>query len=73
MSKKEKRYTVSEVAEKVGRSAHSVRLWDRYSKLPTELMAQRDDSGWRYWTEEQVEGIKIWLLDIYPGKGIYTR
>lgn len=64
--------TVGEVAAELGRVAHTVRLWDLYGKLPEELRAHRDERGWRYWTEDQVVGIKQWLIDadVTPGKGI---
>jgi DNA-binding transcriptional MerR regulator len=67
--------TISEVAERVNRVEHTVRLWDLYKKLPEELRPTRNARGWRVWTEEQVEGIKRWLIeaDIRPGKSIYER
>ena len=73
MRKTKKTYTVGELAEEVNRSTHTVRLWDTYKKLPLELRAHRDETNWRFWTEEQVEGIKIWLLDIKPGSGVIKK
>jgi len=70
-----KEYTISEVARSVNRSEHTVRLWDFYKKLPEELRPKRNERGWRIWSEDQIEGIKKWLIDsdIRPGKSLGVK
>jgi hypothetical protein len=69
-----KRIYIGECAEKLGRKAHTVRVWIYQDKLPKKLLPKRDERNWRYWTEEQVEGLKRWIVNesIYPGKGLKT-
>lgn len=64
--------SISEVAQRLGRVPHTVRVWEYDKRLPEHLLPQRDERGWRWWTEEQVEGIKQWIKDedIRPGKGL---
>ena len=68
---KEKLY-ITEVADAVNRKPATVRDWERRGVLPKHLQANRADRGWRYWTPEQVDGIKQWMLDVdmRPGKGL---
>lgn len=68
----DKLLNITEVADELGRVSHTIRLWEYSGKLPQSLLPQRDDRGWRYWTPEQVEGIKQWIIDedIRPGKGL---
>lgn len=63
---------ITEVAEAVNRRPATVRHWERNGILPKHLRSTRADRGWRYWTREQVEGIKQWLIDedMRPGKGL---
>jgi len=70
-----KLFLIGEVAEELGRVSHTVRQWERDNKLPKELMPSRDDNGWRIWTEDQLEGLKQWLIDadIRPGKGLASN
>lgn len=64
-----KRLQIADVAHSLGRVSHTIRVWEREGRLPDDLLPQRDDRGWRYWTPEQVEGIRQWLIDedIRPG------
>lgn len=68
----EKLLSIGEVAQRLDRVPHTVRVWEYSGRLPAHLMPQRDERGWRWWTEAQVEGIKKWLIDedIRPGKGL---
>ncbi len=65
-----KEYTIHEVAEALGRVPHTVRMWERNNRLPGWLLTRRNARGWRVWTEEQVEGLKQWIIDadMRPGK-----
>ena len=54
----------------IGRVAHTIRQWESHDRLPDHLRSQRNSRGWRYWTPEQVEGIKDWIItaEMEPGK-----
>lgn len=68
------RLYIGEVAEELDRVTHSIRIWQYKGILPKELIPYRDERGWRYWTREQVEGLKAWMEseDMRPGKGLPT-
>lgn len=68
----EKLLNISEVAVRIGRVSHTIRLYEKRPDFPDELKSRRDERGWRWWTEDQVEGIKQWIVDndIRPGKGL---
>lgn len=63
---------IRELAEALNRRPHTIRCWERYGILPKRLHGKRSDRGWRYWTPEQVEEIKAWMVqvDLRPGKGL---
>lgn len=70
----ERLYSIGEVAEELDRVPHTLRIWQYQGRLPDYLLPQRDDRGWRYWTEKQVEELKAWVVseDLRPGKGLTT-
>ena len=75
MMEPEKVY-IQAVAFELNRREDTVRGWCR-GKLPADLMPRRDSTssgglGWRYWTPEQVDGIKDWMVaqKMYPGAGL---
>jgi DNA-binding transcriptional MerR regulator len=70
----ERLYTIGEVADALDRVPHTIRIWMYQNRLPKELLPQRDERNWRYWTEEQLEGLKEWVIiqDMRPGKGLQT-
>lgn len=74
LSMNQDRLYIGEVAEKLGRKPHTIRVWIYQNKLPQDLLPFRDEKNWRYWNSEQVEGLKAWILafDIRPGKGLKT-
>jgi len=63
---------IREAAKMLDRQPHTLRTWEYNDMLPDHLMPQRNERGWRYWTPEQIEGIKRWLVesDIRPGRGL---
>ncbi len=64
---------IRELAETIDRRQGTIRGWERAERLPSNLLPVRDgDQGWRYWTPEQVEGIKEWMLaaKMSPGSGL---
>lgn len=69
-----KKYYIGELADAIDRVPHSIRIWQYQGRLPDHLLPNRDERGWRWWTEEQVEQIKIWMVeqDLRPGKGLLT-
>jgi len=70
----QKMYYIGEVAEELDRVPHTIRIWQYQNRLPDNLLPFRDERGWRYWTSEQVEELKAWVLseDLRPGKGLQT-
>lgn len=72
----ETRLYIGDVSAELGRVPHTIRMWERRPGfLPAALKPKRDDRGWRYWTPEQVDAIKKWLVDedIRPGKAFGKR
>lgn len=66
------RYSISEAAQLLDRSAHTLRSWDRNKSMPRELRPKRNRNGHRYWTDELIEKIKEWIEEnaFHPGSGI---
>lgn len=68
------RVFIGELAMAVHRKVGTVRRWVTAGMLPVHLRPARADSvsSWRYWTPEQVEGIKQWIRDerVFPGTGL---
>lgn len=63
---------ISDVAETLNRKPATIRDWERRKILPENLRSLRAERGWRYWTPEQVDKLKQWMLDsdMRPGKGL---
>lgn len=58
-------YSRKEVADLVGVSTQTIRLWEDAGAIPQSI---RDDKDYRYWLEEDVEKIKE-----YAGKPTKDR
>ena len=54
---KERVYTRKEVADIVGVSTQTIRLWEDAGVIPSSV---RDENGYRYWKGEELEEIKIY-------------
>lgn len=54
---KERVYTRKEVADLVGVSTQTIRLWEDAGVIPSSV---RDDNGYRYWREAELEQIKAY-------------
>jgi len=67
-------YSIGEVADELNRVSHTIRIWLYRGIVPKHLIPQRDERNWRWWTREQVEGLKEWVItsDLRPGKGLRT-
>lgn len=70
----DKLYSIGEVAEELNRVPHTLRIWEYHNRLPENLLPSRDERGWRWWTHEQVEALKEWVIteDMRPGKSLRT-
>jgi hypothetical protein len=66
------RLYINHVGDLVNRRPGTVRLWVKQELLPEHLMPVRDERNWRYWTPEQAEGIKEWIISSNrkPGSGL---
>jgi hypothetical protein len=66
------RIYIREAAQLLDRRMATLRKWDELDVLPEDLRPLRGERGWRYWTPEQIEGIKAWMreTDRRPGKGL---
>lgn len=66
------RVYIREAAELLNRRMGTLRKWETTGLLPAHLLPQRGHRGWRYWTPEQIDGIRQWLreTDRRPGKGL---
>ena len=66
------RIYIREAAQMLGRRMATLRKWEQLSVLPEHLIPHRGNRGWRYWTPDQIEGIRKWIreTDRRPGKGL---
>jgi hypothetical protein len=66
------RIYIREAAEALDRQMSTLRKWEQLGALPKHLQPHRGERGWRYWTPDQIEGIKEWIreTDRRPGKGL---
>lgn len=66
------RIYIREAAELLNRRMATLRKWEQLNVLPQHLRSHRGNRGWRYWTPEQIDGIREWLRDTdrRPGKGL---
>lgn len=63
---------IREAVELLDRQPGTIRSWEYDNALPKDLLPHRDERGWRYWTPDQIEGIKRWIRDTdrRPGKAL---
>lgn len=68
----EEQFSISDVCRKLNRRPNTVRGWDREGILPEHLKSKRMENGWRYWTQDQIDGLADWIreTDRRPGKGL---
>jgi hypothetical protein len=66
------RVYIRDAAEALNRRIATLRKWEQLGVLPHHLIPHRGERGWRYWTPEQIEGMKQWIkeTDRRPGKGL---
>lgn len=70
----EERVYIRQAAILLNRRMDTLRKWELHGELPKHLRPHREPTGrkWRYWTREQIKGIREWLeeTDRRPGKGL---
>jgi hypothetical protein len=68
----EEKVYIRDAAAQLNRRMATLRKWEQLGLLPPELHPHRGERGWRYWTPDQVEGLKTWIkeTDRRPGKGL---
>ena len=66
------RIYIREAADLLNRRMATLRKWEQLGVLPDDLLPHRGTRGWRYWTPEQITGIREWIrkTDRRPGKGL---
>lgn len=66
------RIYITEAAELLNRRSDTIRKWERNGELPQHLRPHRGFRNWRYFTPDQIEGIRQWIKDTdrYIGKGL---
>lgn len=72
LSMSEERIYIKDAAAQLNRRIGTIRKWELEGRLPDELIPKRNDRGWRYWTQQQLEETKQWMedVDLRPGKGL---
>ena len=53
-------YRISELARELDRSTLTVKKWEEIGLIPK---ARRDSRGWRYYTRQDIDGIKSALAE----------
>ena len=63
---------IREAADLLKRRMGTLRKWDVEGILPEDLRPHRGERDWRFWTKEQIEGIKEWLRETerYSGNAL---
>ena len=66
------RIYIREAAQLLNRRMATMRKWEQLGALPDHLLPHRGIRDWRYWTPDQIEGIRKWIRDTdrRPGKGL---
>lgn len=65
---------IGELAKIIQRRPNTIRKWEKQGRFPEHLRPIRE-GGWRYWTNDQAELIKQWMIDekLFPGSGLVNR
>ncbi len=54
---------IREASDILMRRMSTLRKWEQLDVLPEHLRSQRGIRNWRYWTMDQIEGIKEWMRE----------
>jgi hypothetical protein len=55
------RVYMAEISRELHKHRSTVITWDTHGWLPADLVFNRDDHGWRYWTRDQLERAREWV------------
>lgn len=70
----QERIYIREAAAILNRRMGTLRKWDQTKVLPEHLRPHRGHGGsnWRFWTPDQIDGIKEWVrtTERYTGKAL---
>lgn len=68
----EDRIYIRQASELLDRRIGTLRKWEADGVLPKTLCSRRGKKNWRYWTADQIEGIKAWIVKTnrQPGSGL---
>jgi hypothetical protein len=61
---------IRDVAQMLNRKMGTLRKWETSGLLPDELLPQRGERNWRYWTPKQVDGLRSWMNRRQFGHGL---
>lgn len=63
---------IGQAAEQLNRKPGTIRKWEREKILPADCVPSRDERGRRFFTPEQIDKIRQWIVDTdrRPGKGL---
>jgi len=59
----DERVYIPEAAELLDRRIGTLRKWEADDVLPANLMPRRGKRRWRYWSQEQIDLIRAWMID----------
>lgn len=68
LSQYEDRNYMADIEVALNRDRSTIRTWEREGWLPEALEFKRDEAGWRYWDNEQLEQAHKWLASRNPGR-----
>ena len=65
-----KRIYIREAAEILDRRMGTLRKLDTTGEMPARLRPFRGERGWRYWNEDQIDGLRRWFANRTPGAAL---
>lgn len=60
---------IREASEALNRRMGTLRRWEQLDVLPPDLKPHRGERGWRFWTRDQIEGLKEWIRSTHRYSG----
>lgn len=64
--------SIGQTAEQLNRKPGTIRKWEREGLLPDDCVPTRDSRGRRFFTPDQIDKIRQWIIDTdrRAGKGL---
>lgn len=59
---------MAQLEKELDRDRSTIRIWITNEWLPSDCMPDKDDSGWQFWTPDQVDKIKAWMQTRNQGR-----